>query len=369
MMDFSFELAQPADDPYLRHLLASSIMPGRLAVTFEREPNYFLGCGTMGRFWQIIIARHIPSSEIAAVLCRGIRPYFVNGYPQDVGYIGQIRVAQKYRGQQLLRHGLEYFRTLHADGRSPAYWGVISEENTIARKVLVEQPYTGFPTARQLARIYTLGIILSRPFPVHSTNIQIEGGSIASLPEIIAFLRQHGAQRQLFPAYDKSDFNGGAATLGFDINDFLIARRNDQIVGMLGLWDQANYKQTTVRGYAHSLALLRPLYNLGAHLLGAQPMPGAGKHILSAYASFICIAGNDPAVFAALLRGVYNLAAERHYAHLMLGLAETDPLLPIARQYLHISYHSRLYMAGWAEASDFLAGLDSRPPYIEIAML
>ena len=162
-MDFSFELATPEDDPALRRLLATSAMPGQITVTFEREPNYFLGCGTMGRFCQVVIARHQPGGEIAGVMCRGSRPHFVNGQVEELGYIGQLRVAESYRGLWLLSRGLPFFRELHADGRTQAYFGVISDENRVARGVLVEHPRHRFPTAREVARIYTAGIILRRP--------------------------------------------------------------------------------------------------------------------------------------------------------------------------------------------------------------
>ena len=391
-MDFTFELASPQDDPALRQLLANSAMPGRITVTFEREPNYFLGCGTMGHFWQVVIARHQPSGELAGVLCRGVRPYFVNGQPTDLGYIGQIRIAEKYRSLWLLQRGLGYFRSLHADGRALAYWGVISDENAIARGVLVERRRGSFPTAHQLARIYTLGIILragaySRPLKHAGPAFpgQIERGSPQTLPEIVAFLRREGARKQLFPAYALEDFDtandpkGGGSTYAFNVNDFLVARQQGQIVGVVGLWDQASFKQTVVQAYDRSLRLLRPFYNLGARLLGAQPLPGTGQHIHSAYASFICIEGQaahdltetGAAAWAALLQAVCRLAAERRYAHLMLGLAEGDPLLPIARQYPHIAYHSQLYLGYWTEPGQagLYSQLDGRIPYTEIAML
>jgi hypothetical protein len=369
-MDFEFELARPEDDPALRRLLANTPMPGRLTVAFEREPDYFLGCGTMGRSWQIVVARLKSTGEIVGVLCRGVRPHFINGRPVNIGYIGQIRIAEKYRGLWLLQRGLRFFRQLHADGQAPGYWGVISDENAVARGVLVERSRKNFPVARQLARLHTLGIILRRPLQGLPFAGTIEPGSVETLPEIVAFLRQEGARRQLYPAYDEQDFTGSPATLGFDLRDFRVARQDGVIRGVIGLWDQAGYKQSVVRGFDRSLQLVRPFYNLGARLAGAAPLPGIGEHIHSAYASFICVANDDRPVFAALLRAVCNLAAERRYAYLMLGLAELDPLLPEGLRYAHISYFSRLYVGYWPEeAGEFFERLDGRTPYIEIAML
>jgi hypothetical protein len=371
-MKFSFELAEPEDDPALRRLLANTPMPGRITVAFEREPDFYKGCTTLGPFWQVIIARHTDSQEIAGVMCRAVRSHFINGAPIDLGYIGGIRVAEKYRGLWLLQRGLTYFRELHTDNRTPAYWGAISDENEISRGLLVDRRRRSFPTTHEVARIYTLGIILRVPRKPLPFDGQIQGGSVSVLPEIIEFLQRYGAERQFFPVYSEADFLGGEIVRGFNIQDFFVARRNGAIVGILGLWDQGGFKQSVVRGYDRSLRLMRPIYNLGARLIGAQPLPALGEHIHSAYASFICVANDDPEVFAALLRAVYNLAAQRGYASLMLGLALNDPLLPIARQYTHISYNSRIYIGFWEDMDkkyNLFKKLDEGVPYFEIAAL
>jgi hypothetical protein len=367
-MEFIFELAQPKDDPAIRHLLATSAMPGDITVTFEREPNYFLGCATMGHFWQVLLARHAPSGELAGIACRASRPHFVNGQIQDLGYIGQIRIAEKYRGLWLLSSGLGFFRQLHADGRVPAYLGVIADENAIARGVLVERARRNFPAARQVARIYTLGIILRKSQSTLPQVINRREDPPHDLEAIVAFMHKHGAARQFFPAYTKDDFTG-PATRGFDLQDFVIAYKDGEIAGVLGLWDQSGYKQSVVQAYKRSLRLARPFYNIGARLLGIQPLPAPGGHIHSAYTSFICIADNAPRIFGALLQKVYALAAQRGYAYLMLGLAENDPLLPVAKKYPHIPYHSTAYLAYWDEGKELAEKIDGRVPYIEIATL
>jgi hypothetical protein len=369
-MKFKYELAQPADDPELRKLLAETPMPGRITVAFEREPNYFSGCSTMGQFWQIIVARHMVSGEMAGVFCRAVRSHYINGEPQGLGYVGQIRIAEKYRGMWILQAGISYFRELHADGRSLAYWGVISAENRISRGILVERPHRKFPTAREVAGIYTLGIILRNPMRPLSFDGELERGSSETLPEIITFLGKYGAHRQFFPVYSVADFAEGETIRDFDIRDFIIARRDGAIIGVLGLWDQSRYKQSIVHEYDRSMQLVKPIYNLGAGLLRAQPLPNLGEKIHFAYSSFICVANDDADVFAALLRAIYNLAAERRYAYLMLGLTIVDPLLAVARKYPHISYHSQLYLGSWERKNDGLGKkLDGRLPYIEIATL
>jgi hypothetical protein len=51
----------------------------------------------------------------------------------------------------------------------------------------------------------------------------------------------------------------------------------------------------------------------------------------------------------------------------MVGLADIDPLLPVVRRFLHITYHSELYAVSWSGKTSNL--LDNQIPYIEIATL
>jgi len=371
-MEFEFGLGTPEDDPALRALMAATPMPGRVTVAFEREPNFYEGCRTLGKNYQVMVGRRKSSQEIATVICRAVRAHYVNGRPMNLGYIGGIRVAATQRGRWLLQRGLAFLSHLHADQRTQLYWGAISDENRVARGVLIERQRGKFPQAREVARIYTLAIILRGSRPAIGFQGEIERGTPETLGEIVAFLQSQGAKRQFFPIYTVDDFGPDVTTPGFDIRDFIIARREGEIVGVMGLWDQGGFKQSIVRGYDRTLRLLKPLYNLAARPLGMQPLTEIGEHIHSAYASFVCVKDDDADIFGALLRTTYDLAAERGYAYLMLGLTLDDPLLPGARKYAHIAYHSRVYLGAWKddlEIGEFCQTLDGRAPYFEIANL
>ncbi len=427
IMSFQFDLATLADDPALRRLLRSNPIPGQVTLTYEREPNYFLGCGTMGHFYQILAARHQPSGEVVGVASRSTRPLFINGQVEEVGYIGQLRVAAEHQGRWVVSGGFRLLRELHADGRVQGYITTIIEGNNQAQGVLVKRARRTFPAYREVDRLCTLAIILRRPKKSAPTPFDIHPASANDLGDIVHFLRTYGAAKQFFPVYQESDFISQPDLQGLDLQgvgnlagfsnqpdlqpdlqgvgnlasfsnqpdlqpdlqgvgnlaglpsqaltrdfaptDFIVARRQGRIVGVIGLWDQTGYKQTVVQAYHGSLRRWRFLYNLALRLAGARPLTPPGHKIHFAYASFICVADNDPAIFAGLLRAAYNLAATRGYAYLMVGLSERDPLLAVARRTWHIPYYSRLYTVCWAEEAAFHDKLDGRVPYVEIAAL
>jgi hypothetical protein len=260
-------------------------------------------------------------------------------------------------------------RSLHADGRVKGYLTTIIEANVRAIGLLVEKARGSIPRYREVQRLQTLALLVRRPRRLPPSPYELGQGSKAALEEIVAFLRREGAAKQFFPAYCEADFDHSPTTLDFQPEDFVLARQQGRLVGVAGLWSQSRYKQMRVQGYGGSLAWLRPFYNLGLRGLGAQPLPPPGQALRFAYASFICVAGNRPEIFEPLLASVYNLAAERGYAYLMIGLAGPDPLLAVARRYRHIPYPSCLYTVCWPDGNAWHNRLDARIPYVEIAAL
>jgi hypothetical protein len=368
-MDIEVKLATSADDGDIRRLLATNPIPGQVTVTYEREPDYFLGCQTMGNFYQVVIGRQQPEGELVGLGCRATRPLFINGQVEEVGYLSQLRIDRKYQGRWLVPLGYRYMQKLHADGRVAGYLTTIIEENVRAIGVLVEKARGPIPRYREFQRLQTLAILLRRPRRLPVSAYKLERGCQASLGEVVTFLRHEGAAKQFFPAYTEADFQQSPATLDFQVEDFILARQGGRLAGVIGLWDQSRYKQMRVQAYEGSLARLRPCYNLGLRIVGARPLPPPGQTLRFAYASFICVAGNRPDIFQLLLAATYNLAAERGYTYLMAGLADNDPLLAEARRYRHIPYPSRLYTVCWPEGERWHERLDGRIPYVEIATL
>ena len=339
-----------------------------MELTYEREPDYFLGCAVMGRTCQTLVARANESGQVVGLATRAVRPLFVNGQAEDVGYIGQLRVDRDHQARGVVAQGFRLLRQLHEDGATTGYITTIIEGNTVAEGVLVQKARRLFPVYRAVGRLFTLAIIVRRPRRLRRTDLELRPAATLDLQDVVAFLHAQGSRKQFFPAYSADNLTG-PATRDLDLAGVAVACRRGRIVGVLALWDQSGYKQNVVHSYRADLGRIKPLYNLAARLLGAQPLTEIGQPIHHAYASLACVQDDDPAVFHSLLAWVYNRAAVRHYAFLMLGLAEADPLLAVARRQLHIAYKSTLYTVCWREEDGWHERLDGRTPYVEIATL
>jgi hypothetical protein len=150
----------------------------------------------------------------------------------------------------------------------------------------------------------------------------------------------------------------------------LVALVGDRVVGCVAGWDQSGFKQTVVRGYARRLARWRPLLNLTAKLGWWPVLPPLHTPFQFRFASHLAVDADDPHVFAALLRALYNQAVQRSDHYLMIGLAAGNPFTPVVkRSYPIVSYASQIYLAAWGDGLDALAQIDARPAGLEIALL
>ena len=368
-MPYAFSLATPSDDATLRSVLRHSPLPGGISLSFEREPNYFLANSVMGAT-QVLVGRDTQSQQIVALAARSVRPMFLNGREETLGYLGQARLSGS-PNPFVISRGFRFLKSLHQAELEAAgargYITTIVEENHAARSLLAERPLPHVPLYREIDRLHTLAL-LTRPArkPRLPSGLQVLAGTREMLPRIVEFLREHGARRQFFPAYSEQDFLGDA-TRGFCLRDFRVVVRGQSIVGVMGLWNQNAWKQTRVRGYGASWKYLRPAWNIAARLARLRTLPRAGQRLRFSYASFRCIQDDDARVFQVLARSLLRAAYARGDAYLLLGLCERDPLLATARKFPHIDYLSRLYSVAWE--SEFHDQLDGRAAYVEIATL
>ncbi len=313
----AFDLATRADDAGIRHLLATNPMPGRIRVRFEREPDYFAGCddGT-----QVLVARD--GSRVVGVACRSIRKLYINGIPEEIGYLGQLRVDRAYRGQLLTARGYRIMRELHADGRARGYYTTIVDGNRQAEGVLVRKSRGVMPRYRFVEKLYTLA------FGVRRQSLRFQsGGECRRTPN-------------LFPAYPPQG----------------------EIIEVLGgsaaLVDQRAYKQTVIDGYDPALALVRPLYNL----VGRIKLPRPNSTLNHAYVTHFRAEDPQALINAILERG-------RHYDHILFGFTESDPYLAIARHFKPIEYISSIYTVAFDDGDDFHERLLARPRALDISAL
>lgn len=373
MSPIALTLATPADDPDLRRLLRDNPMPGRIQVTLEREPDFFIGANVEGPYHQTIVARDAGTQQVIALTTRSVRPVYINGEPGTLGYLSQMRIAHGYRSmRRAMTQVGGILRQLHQDGRTDLYLNSIVADNLPALRLLTAG-LPGLPRLHAYARYHTLAIYTRRQrrdlrLPA---GLHLEAGSPDYIPALLDCLARNGQRYQFFPIWTDENFLHPQYTPGLRIEDFWLVLDGRHVVGCAALWDQSAFKQTVVRGYAGSLGWMRRGINTVSWLAGLPKLPDPNQPFRFCFASHLAVDNDDPTIFSALVRQLHNMVACRQYSYFMLGLAESHPCLEQTRRsYAHIDYASQFYLSGWEEnIQPLLDKIDQRTPGLEACLL
>lgn len=363
--------AGPGDDEDLRALLRANPMPGAISVTFEREPNFFLGGTIEGEWHRTMIARDAADRATIGLATMSRYNAFQNGKVVRQGYLSQLRVDAKYRGHRgPLRAGFRLLEEWHRDDHAPLYLTTVIEDNTIARRVL-ERDWPGKPHYREREVILSLALPLWRRRRVRPpAGIEIRRAGAEDLGALAECLQRNHARYQFAPVWTPEDLASEERCRGLRVEDFRLATKNGRVVGCLAAWDQSGFKQTVIHGYEGFLGRARPGWNAVARLLKAPRLPNPGEPLHSIFLSHAAVDDDDPATLVALVTSAYNDAVGTKHAFAMVGLAERNPMTPaLRRAFRAIEYRSVLYVTHWDDGDAAAEALDGRVPHVEIAIL
>lgn len=330
------DLASPADDAELRRLMAENPMPGRVTLSFEREPDYF--AATRGTTAHTIVIRDTEARRIASFGEITTRHLHVNGRLARVGYLSSWRVGRAWRGQpRMFDLGIERLAELQREIRAEIYYSAIVEDNIPARKRLEAR--------RGLGEFQPLGRLETSLMPVARRG----GQELATAGAEAAVLRSENLPQYQFtpegPAPEAEDFAlpGAAAAL----------------------WDQRREKQTVVRDYERGLGLMRPAWNLLAAMSGRPRLPRKGSMLPLAVLSGLAVLGQDPGVATRLLAAICGAPARRRGLGLVaLTLSEAHPLSRAPLPLSPYRWATRLYVVtlpGCMTARDIDPALPAQP--------
>jgi hypothetical protein len=364
----SVDWATDSDDAEVRQLLRENPMSGNIQLSLEREPRAAIAARVEGHPHRSVVWR--AGGRVVGVGTRAVMDVFVDGQPQRVGYLSQLRIHRDFRGR--LRPILAGYRLLlSARSRDEEAYDLTSilEDNLAARRLL-EAQLPGLPRYRPLGRFSTLVLSTHRYSRRRRSNgVPVVTAEDEHLHEIAQCLDRNNRRFQFARQSDREGLLSSEHSPGLAATDFRMAVRAGRVVGCLALWDQTAFKQTVVRGYSRGLAFWRPAINGVARVLCTPRLPAPDEALPHAFLSHVAVDGDDPDVFLALVDAALLTARQRRHLYVVAGFAETHPLRVTATAFGHREVWSRLYAVHWPGEEGALAELARLVPHPEVARL
>jgi hypothetical protein len=361
----SFSFAGRSDEADLRQLLGENPIRGAISVNFTREPDYFAGAQIAGGHDRTLIARE-NGRLVAAGHCV-TRPCWLNGEVRPCAYLGELRLDASVVGRwDILRRGYAFFAADYARQPADFCFTSIIADNLRARKLFER----GLP---QLPRYELIGNYVTLLLPVGHRRptcaFESVTGADVPLVELVCFLNEFARTRHL-ATYWTPELLTSLSSHGLRLQDFIVLKHKNSIIGCTGIWDQRTFRQVRIHSYATWLAASRPLVNLMAPVLGQPRLPAVGADLDQAFLSPLALTPERISALPALLDLARHTAAQRDLSYITAGYAENDnAFAPVWDKVRGRRYASRLYQVIWPGQKAAASRLDARPCLPDIALL
>ena len=345
MTKFSINIAKKSDDDNLRTVLRKTVMPGEMSLSFETEPSFFKAISIIGENQIVLVIRDIEKNIIVGFAIRSIKRVFINEKITNVGYLSAVRILREYRGSRLLYLGIRKLNNILEKSSEKINFTTIIKDNFYAQKV-ISTSRAGMPNYTNIGINKTFAIKPSKKNRYRGLNkINIKQGINGfNIDEIISFINENGKKKDFFPVFTKKNIEN-STILNFNLSNMYIAYLGNEILGVVGCWDQTKFKQTVVRGLSLKNKLLRYVNNYFlSHIIDSPTIPNIDKYIKAFYLNYIVIKDNNNDVFSQMLDTISNDYVSKNYNYFLVGLDRNDPLCNSIKNFRSFNYDAIVYL-------------------------
>ncbi len=303
---------------------------GNIALSLEREPNYFAGVQIQCEEPEVFVAFDSGTNLIWAVFNIGRRRVWYENKVVYVRYLSDLRIhPAKQKGSLLLRIS-SHFCKLCAQEELPAQT-IVFEDNE--KMLHVIEKLKQMKGSSNLPLYHFAGKLITHLFRVKSRNFdkgtyEIRRAKASDIQSMQSFFDSESSKINYSPYYDFTSL-GTPYYQGLQIEDYFLAFQNGQIAGMCGVWDQISIKQTRIVSYSKLYRMMKPVYNLLAPLTGWSKLPMEGSILHTLNLHCICVSNRNPKIFQSLMWHISGVYTNAKFDSMLCSLSEEDPLIRV----------------------------------------
>src|SRR5437867_2366030 len=263
-MTTEIRLAQLSDNDRLLNLFSSVPMEGDLVLATRRDPDFFALYNMQGVTAECLVAE--TEGNLTGVGTFLIRPGWLDGREQPVGYLGDLRTCYAARRSALIaQYYQDAFATVSRRYNCDVFLTAILASNHAALNALVRsrngrrrQPYYHL-----LKRFSAVSVHFLRARNPQRSTYQVRCAQEEDIPAIEALLDRDHQQRICGYRFDRGEFRHRLKTWpGFCLADtYLAFAPSGRLVGCTTAWDPSPVKRYQVNGYRGNMRWVKKGYD------------------------------------------------------------------------------------------------------------
>lgn len=303
---------------------------GNISLALEREPSYLKGAHIQCENPEIYVAIDSNIQKVWAVFNVGTRRLWYQNKINSARYLCDLRIHPEKQQSLVLYQIIKKFRELTAKDTLPAQTVVFADNH---KMLTIIEKLSQRKKASQLPYYHFIGGLVTymfgfNPQKKEKGSLDIRRATKDDIETMQAFFDKEGPKTNFYPYYNFKELHKSYYSR-LSISDFFLAFDAKQLVGVCGVWNQKEIKQTRILGYSNLYKLIKPVYNLLAPVIGNIKLPAEGSILSYLNLHSVLIREKNTAVFQQLVNRIEDVYKDQGFDYLLYSLSEEDPLTEV----------------------------------------
>ncbi|MCP2520206.1 GNAT family N-acetyltransferase [Candidatus Aminicenantes bacterium AC-335-A11] len=322
----------------LLELSRESPMQGSLSIYVDRSPDYFYLPALQGHDSKVLVAER--KGEIVGTVGYSFRNVRLFGNGIKIGYIGGLKIKESVKGTfTLYRLMKEVYKKMLERNIRIGILFALKENQKLLRVISGRLNIPKFHPIAIFKIFHIIALFCPKRKNKYRNKYRIERPSQSDLEEIQQLFSKFFKKYELIEDFDDKKFREILnESRDFSLDNFLVARKNGNIVAILSYWNQINFKKTIVQKYGGTLKFLY----LFLKPLNLFPQAGNPLKVLA-----IRYLVYEEGFMDAVKELIRHVCKEFHsqFKFIRIGLHERDPLIQCLKGFPKIQTDLVLYAA------------------------
>lgn len=345
------EGAYPDNDGLVK-LTSQAPMNGKISIRVDRKPDFF-GLLEMRGSSFVIVAEF--KNQIIGSYSVSAMPVYLNGITETAYYLADFKVHPDFRKSkvalELAEAAILKLRSLHAN----LLFTTIISGNEAVSSFLKGSSY--WPAAKTAGLFNVYQIIPTSYKPKKTKYLVAEAYSDSSC---IGFFNDFAKEFRFAPVLSaKSVENTILLTASF----------NGEIVAAICLSDVRGKKQEVLTGLPFLLRNCIGFLNALRAIVSKNKLPGLYDDIKILYVKSFACKESHKAALKQLLSRARNIAYEKQYHFLTIGIHEKNPWKKVLIQYPKFNLQSRLYVTSMTNDKGLIDQVLGGVPFLDYSLV
>ncbi len=295
-----------------------------LSYVVDRSPNYFKLSEFQGYDYRTLVAE---ANKILGTLFISFDKVYLENIPQNIAYTGDLRVEPFIRrtgiADNLMQEGVRIIK--NTLGENPNIFTCVLKDNIAGLKKNQNLARDGFANMQKVAELRSYFM-----FPFYLKNIKNKNYNVRFATEndienMFNLWQLINSKKNLARFFDLNSFNNWINnTDGLGINNNILAEKNNEIVGFMGLWNQNKTRRIIIHSQNSQIKFIRKFWNIGSKLIGIPQFPKSGQELNFYNITNLCIKENQ--CFEQLIYNAFKHVRRNNSMFLALCLDVKDEL-------------------------------------------